>query len=124
MAALPPLLEHHFRFPRHAGDPSGADALGRGRNAACGDELELGLWVARGLVREVRFRARACSATLATASLVGERLAGATVEEARALDLGQLLAAAGGLPRGRGHARAVVQRALEQALSGLGTRYP
>jgi NifU-like protein involved in Fe-S cluster formation len=98
--------------------------VGRGANAACGDELELGLWAEGGRVVGVRWRARACSATLATASLACERLAGLSLEEAEAIDVGPLLAAAGGLPPGKGHARAVVERALSEALRALRARYP
>lgn len=124
MSPLAPRLADHFRSPRHAGDPAGADALGRGSNAACGDELELGLWAEGGRVARACWRARACSATLATASLACEHLVGRTLEQAEALALGALLDDAGGLPPGRGHARAVVERALSEALRALRARYP
>jgi nitrogen fixation NifU-like protein len=121
---LPPLLQAHFLAPRQAGEPAGADALGCAANAACGDHLELGLWVQDGRIRDARFRARGCSSLLATASLAAERLVGLDLPGARGLDLGALLAGAGGLPPGRAHARAVVERALDQALQALGDRYP
>jgi nitrogen fixation NifU-like protein len=124
VSPLPPRLDAHFRQPRHVGDPAGADAAGRAANSACGDALELGLWSSDGRVVRACWRARGCSATLATASLACEQLAGLTLEQAEALDLGRLLSAAGGLPPGKGHARALVERALTEALRALRARYP
>lgn len=124
VAALPPLLKAHFLAPRHAGDPCGAEGLGRAENQACGDVLELGIWAAGGRVAEVRFRAEACSATLASASLVCTALEGRSVAEARALDCEALVASAGGVPASKGHAPRLVARALSAALEDLGARYP
>lgn len=92
------------------------DGRGRAENPACGDVLELTLRVAGGRVAEVRFRARACSAVVATASLVTEAALGLPLAEALALDPAQLVARAGGLPPGRTHAPGVVGRALALAL--------
>jgi NifU-like protein len=124
VASLPPLLKAHFLSPRHAGDPWGAQGLGRTENQACGDLLELGIWVAEGRIVQVRFRAEACSATLASASLVCTQLEGRTVAEARALDCEALVAGAGGVPASKGHAPKLVARALAAALEALRARYP
>jgi NifU-like protein involved in Fe-S cluster formation len=98
--------------------------VGRAGNQACGDLLELGLWVEEGRIAQVRFRAEACSATVACASLACEALAGQTLEGAGSLDCADLIARAGGLPQGKGHAAELVARALAGALSDLGARYP
>ena len=124
VAALPPLLKAHFLHPRQVGDPQGADGLGRAENQACGDRLELGVWVGEGRVSQVRFRAEGCSATLAAASLVSTALDGATLEQANALDCAALIASAGGLPPAKRHAAQVVARALAGALADLRARYP
>jgi len=124
MGPLPPLLAKHFHAPQHVGDPHGADGVGRAANPACGDRLELGVWVAGGRIERVRFRARACSATLAAASLASEHLVGRTLEAAESLDLALLLEQAGGLPPGKAHARAVVERAVSGALGAVRARYP
>jgi cysteine desulfurase/selenocysteine lyase len=124
VSPLPPLLGNHFRAPRHAGDPTDADAVGHAHNAACGDELELGLWLEAGHIRRIRYRARACSATLATASLVSEHLHGLSLDAAASADVGRLVEKAGGLPPGKRHACAVVERALADALRAVHDRYP
>jgi nitrogen fixation NifU-like protein len=117
MGRLPPLLDEHFRHPRHSGPLPGATARGEGENQACGDKLVLQLRVEERRLKEVRFQARACSAVIALASLAAERLQGLDLDAARALELERMVEAAGGLPRERRHALRVVARALAQALS-------
>jgi NifU-like protein len=121
---LPSLLRKHFLDPRGAGSPAGADLRGSAANAACGDRLELGLWLAGERVARARFEAGGCSALIAAASLVCERLAGVPVDDLRDLDPHAWLREAGGLPRRGVHAGAVVQRALAEAVRGLPGRYP
>lgn len=120
---LSEILRGHLLEPRGAGAFSGGEAgpvaTGRAENPPCGDELLLHLRLGPDGRLEARFQAKACSAVLAVASLVCEALAGQTPDAARALDLGQLVGAAGGLPPTRRHAQAVAARALEQALARL-----
>ena len=106
------------------GDPQGAEGLGGAGNQACGDRLELGIWVQDGRLTKARFRAEACSATLAVASLVCAALEGATLQQALELDCETLIAGAGGLPPAKRHAGQVAARALAEALADLRARYP
>jgi len=121
MSALPPVLDEHFRNPRGAGALPGANARGRADNPACGDVLVLELRVERELVLAAGFQARSCSAVIACASLLCERLRepGTSVASARSLDVDALVLAAGGLPRQRAHAARVCARALAEALQAL-----
>lgn len=120
MEGLSRSLAQHLVAPRGAGIPEGASAAGRASNAACGDELVLHVGVGADGRLVAGFQARACSATLAVASLVCERLAQLDRDGARALDLDALVAGAGGLPPARRHALELARRALDAALSGLG----
>jgi len=118
MSELPPLLAEHLRAPRGVGRPTSMLAQGRAANPACGDDLRLYLDLHEGGLR-LRFEASACSAVIATASLVVEALEGATRESAGSFDVAGAVEAAGGVPRHRAHAPRVVQRALDQALADL-----
>lgn len=121
MARLPPVLEQHFREPRH-GVPAPAGAqVGRSENSACGDLLELGLVLDGERIDSATFQARACSATIAVASLVASALESLTVEEARSFDVAAAVSGAGGLPPTSRHAIDVVRRAL---LAALAQPYP
>lgn len=122
--ALPPVLRTHFLEPRHAATLEGADARGSAENAACGDHLELGLWMAGERLGRAAFQARGCSSLIAAASLCCERLAGLARADFAAVDPEAWLVEAGGLPRRGAHAGAVVRRAWQAAVRGLPDRYP
>ncbi len=121
MSAYSEELRKHFLEPRNSGVIEDADGVGEARNSACGDVLYLYLSVgADGLLERTTFQAKACSAVIAVASMTTEVLSGMSVEQARALDIAQLVEQAGGLPRHKAHAPRVVARALELALDGVG----
>lgn len=117
MARLPPKLQAHFLAPRHARTPVGADGLGRSTNPACGDALEVGVWLAEGRVRELAWAGRGCAASLACASLAAERLSGLALADARAFDLAGAVQELGGLGPTQQHAVQLVARAIANALS-------
>lgn len=117
-ASLPETLREHLVRPVGAGEPDPAEGFRRGlaENPACGDVLVLHVREgAEGL--DVRFQARGCSAVLAVASFLCERLAGLDRAGALAFDLESEIEELGGLPRPRRHAIAVGQRALRDALA-------
>lgn len=124
MQALPPLLQAHFLAPRGAGPVQGAQARGSAGNAACGDHLELGLWMAGERLERAAFQARGCSSLIAAASLVCERLTGRARADFDTVDPEAWLSEAGGLPRRGAHAAAVVRRAWLDAVRRLPGRYP
>jgi NifU-like protein involved in Fe-S cluster formation len=122
--ALPPLLRTHFLEPRGAAPLDGADLRGSAGNAACGDRLELGLWLADGRIARAAFQARGCSSLIAAASLACERLQGRDCHDFAGVDPQAWLSEAGGLPPRGAHAALVVRRAWQEAVRGLTDRYP
>lgn len=126
-AAVEPLaspLRKHFLEPVGAGSCEGADGRGTATNDACGDRLELGLWLAEGRVAQARFQASGCSSLIAAASLTCQRLADLGRDELGRVDVRAWLRELGDLPPRGAHAGGVVQRALEEAVRGLPARYP
>ena len=69
-------LMDHFCNPRNQGGLERAEAVGRGSNPLCGDEVEVGVRLKDGHLEEVMFRARACAICTASASLMTEALQG------------------------------------------------
>lgn len=111
-------MQKHFLHPRNVGELEDAQAVGEAENSACGDRLK---WFVRfasdGRVDAVRFSAQACSAVIATASLVSEELSGLDAASAGSIDVEAIVEREGGLPPGRAHALEVVKRALASALA-------
>lgn len=54
-------------------------------NPTCGDEIELGLLVEDGIIKDVRFLGHGCSISMASASMMTEAIKGKPTSEAMAL---------------------------------------
>lgn len=106
----------HLAAPRNAGTLAHPDGIGAETNPSCGDRTTITLRVADGRVREARFRTFGCTAAIAAASLLTERVTGRTVSDATAIQPGELIAALGGLPAGKEACALLAVRALQAAL--------
>ena len=78
------ILEH-FREPRNYGHLEHPDITARDTNPLCGDRIEIELAVQDDRVTAVRFSGRGCAISQAAASMLTERIEGATLDELRAL---------------------------------------
>ena len=109
----------HFDDPRNPGHLDRPDATGRAENPVCGDEVVLELRVAGGRIEAIGWSAFACHATIASMSLLSERVRGLTVEVAAAVTADEVRNAFEDFPRGKTHAAEVAVEALRSALGKL-----
>ncbi|HKI55967.1 MAG TPA: SUF system NifU family Fe-S cluster assembly protein [Trueperaceae bacterium] len=79
------VILEHYRRPHHRGRLERASHTHEGVNPSCGDELTLYLRVEDGVIRDVAFEGEGCAISQASASLMTDALAGASVERAAAL---------------------------------------
>jgi nitrogen fixation protein NifU and related proteins len=75
----------HFREPRNYGVLEHADIHAADSNPLCGDRIAIDLAIRDGRVSEVRFNGRGCAISQASASMLTEKIEGASLEELRAL---------------------------------------
>jgi nitrogen fixation NifU-like protein len=78
------ILEHN-RKPRNFGVLEGADRTVEGRNPLCGDELSLQLRMDGDTIADVRFTARGCAISRASASMLTGAVKGKSRAEAELL---------------------------------------
>ncbi len=92
-----PELLDHFQNPRNAGvlPPPAWQVMVE--NPACGDILQLSALVEDGVVREVRFKVRGCTAAIASCSALTELMLGLDAVALKALSREQVESAVGGL---------------------------
>ena len=76
----------HYRSPRNKGDLADSTHRITMNNPLCGDVIEVLLKVQAGRIVEIGFEGKGCSISLASASMMTDRLKGRTVDEAMALD--------------------------------------
>ena len=69
-------LLDHFQNPRNVGDLKAPACVVEVSNPACGDILRLSARFEDGVVREVRYKARGCTASIAAGSALTEWMQG------------------------------------------------
>ena len=111
-------LLDHFRNPRRIGSLDPPAVTVRVENPVCGDILMLSANVGNGVVREVRFKARGCTASIAAGSVLTDLISGVSSAELREIDASKVEAALGGLPNESKH----VARLASDATSALADR--
>lgn len=79
------IILDHYRRPRNRGSLERPDLAANEANPLCGDELCVHAQVRAGRITAVRFAGRGCAISLASASMMTERVAGLTLAEAQAL---------------------------------------
>ena len=87
------VILQHYRSPRNFGPLDGADRSGEESNPLCGDHITMRLKVdpATQRIREVRFEGDGCAISVASASMLTERLGGLTLDEAGHLTRDEVL---------------------------------
>ena len=80
------VIVDHSQFPRRHGRLENPTHQGQGENPFCGDRVTLQLQVDdAGLITDSRFEATGCAISLASGSLLMEKLVGKSVSEAQQL---------------------------------------
>ena len=103
MARFGPTIVDHFTSPRNCGRLPSADVAAFVGNPVCGDQILLTARIDGDAVSDIAFEAFGCSASLAIASILTERLTGLTVPEVAAVTTDQVLQWSGGLSPDQRH---------------------
>jgi nitrogen fixation NifU-like protein len=114
-------LLDHFQNPRNVGTLDPPAVMVEVSNPICGDILQLFALPAEGRIREVRYKTRGCTATIAAGSALTEMVRDKTLDELSALKADDVEQAVGGLANESKHAavlamdgiRALLQRIRE-----------
>jgi len=76
------IVLEHSRKPKNAGVLEDATAEAQGNNPLCGDRIKVYVKLDGDRIADVRFDARGCAISVASASMMTEILIGKTVDEA------------------------------------------
>jgi nitrogen fixation protein NifU and related proteins len=71
----------HGRHPRNFGALAEANCRKEGFNPLCGDKLLFHVFFNNGVIEKIRFEGTGCAISMASASLLTERLQGKTLQE-------------------------------------------
>ena len=113
------MVLEHFQRPRNAGELAGATAVVEVSNPVCGDVLRLAVIVESGVVLEAKFLCRGCTASIASASVLTEKMKGRTVGELQEMHAAEIAAELGGLPPASFHAAQLAEDAIRAILGKI-----
>ena len=93
------ILDHN-RSPRNFGEIADADRVVEGVNPLCGDRMTLYVKLDDGRIADIKFKGSGCAISVASSSLMTERVKGATVEESMRLFelIHEMLTGSGAVP--------------------------
>ena len=103
MGRFSPTIVDPFPTPRNCGRLPDADVAAFVGNPVCGDQILLTARIDQDAVHDIAFEAFGCSASLAIASILTERLAGLSVPEVAAVTTDEVLQWSGGLSPDQRH---------------------
>lgn len=112
-------LLDHFRNPRHVGSLAPPAVTVRVENPVCGDILTLSATASGGVVREVGFKVRGCTAAIAAGSALAELVLDCPVDALDGIAPSDVEGALGGLPSASKHVARLASdaaRALSAAI--------
>ena len=78
------IILEHSRKPKNAGVLDDATGEAQGNNPLCGDRVTVYVKLDGNLIADVRFDARGCAISVASASMMTETLKGKTLDDAEA----------------------------------------
>ena len=115
------LVVAHYRHPNNLRPLAAPTHVHEGTNPLCGDRLRVELVVRDGVIADAAFQASACAIATASASLLTERVRGATLADVATLRDEAVIAALGeGVPAPRRGCALLPLRVLRRALGQPG----
>lgn len=85
------IILDHFKNPRNYGKiekPSASFSL---YNSACGDKIEIGIKLGENNIDDIKFRGEGCAISIASASMLTERVMGKNIDEIKKLNTDDIL---------------------------------
>ncbi len=111
----------HFTNPRGVGEIDNPDALSEVKHegVGCFDTIRLTLKFENVKISDIKFRARACSGTIAACSALVERVSGMDIDAAGKITPEDLVDHLGGIPEKKQHSVDLAVEALQKALQEM-----
>jgi nitrogen fixation NifU-like protein len=80
------IILDHYRTPRNRGELETPPAVkAEGHNPLCGDEIQIYLDIADGVVNDIKVGGQGCSISQSSASMMSQAVKGKSIDEVRAL---------------------------------------
>lgn len=85
------IILDHYKNPRNFGEIVQPSSSYRLYNSACGDEITIDIKIEDRIIKEIKFRGNGCAISMASASMLTEKMQGKRVEDVKKLDTDDIL---------------------------------
>ena len=79
------IILDHYRTPRNRGELAPPAVRAEGHNPLCGDEIQVYLDVADGIVNDIKVSGQGCSISQSSASMMSQAVKGRSLDDVKAL---------------------------------------
>ena len=76
----------HYKHPQNFGEVDKNCLCSEQNNPMCGDQLEMSICLKNGKIQEVKFSGQGCAVSMASTSMLTEKLKGMSLEEVKKID--------------------------------------
>ncbi len=111
----------HFTNPKGVGEIENPTTLSEVQHEGdgCFDRVKLMLNISDGTIKQTRFKARACSGTIAACSALVEAIEGKNIKDIKNITPENLIDILGGIPDKKRHSVELAIEALKRAIDKL-----
>lgn len=108
-----------FKEPQNKGTMDNSDVEHEGRNASCGDDINVFLKFADGKIKDIKWDGQGCVVSITSMSLLSEKVKGKAIDEVMSLTKKDLLPFFGmdELSKGREKCFMLALNAVQQAIT-------
>ena len=111
----------HFQSPQNLGEVENPTAVVevQYKGGGCFDRISMSIKIEDNLVKDIKYRVRGCSGTIAACSALTSLVMEKTVDEVKQFSKENLISALGGIPEQKQHSVDLVIEALQKLLTNL-----
>ncbi len=106
----------HFKNPKNMGEMKNPDGVGEIGNPSCGDVMKVYIKVKDNKIEDIKFQTFGCAAAIASSSMTTEIAKGKTLEEAKKLEMKDIVNELGELPKIKIHCSGMAVQGLRKAI--------
>ena len=110
------LITDLYKHPVNYGELKDYNVKATGGNLSCGDLVEFTIKIGEGKIKEVKFKGGGCAVSVASTSLLTEKITGKTLEEVKKIRTQEIIDLLGGVIQTRFKCASLGKIVLDKAI--------
>jgi nitrogen fixation NifU-like protein len=111
----------HFQFPQNLGEVENPTAVAevQYKGGGCFDRISMSIKIEDNLVKDIKYRVRGCSGTIAACSALSTLVMEKNIDDVKQITKENLISALDGIPEQKQHSVELTLEALQKLISNL-----